>query len=390
MELLKNIRKEILDLSNEISKTRRHFHQYPELSFKEHQTQKYILDFLKNENIEHKVLCGTGIIATIYGARPGKTIALRADMDALNVQEDSTHEYKSKIDGVMHACGHDGHMTIVLYATKLINDKRDQLEGNVRIIFQPAEETIGGAQKMIDEGALKNPDVDEAYALHLWGVYPLGEIRTKQGPIMATNNEIEIVIEGKSGHGAMPHHGIDSIVVAAQFITNLQAVVARNISPFSASVITFGTINGGSARNVLAPSVKLTGTIRSMSDDEKAFIISRINDVLEGTCRSNQCKGHLNIIKDGAYITLVNDEKCTEKVKEIARGIVGSQNVLHAETMGAEDFSFIAKEVPSCYFFLGASNEQKGITYPQHHSKFDIDEDSLLIGIEMFMRIVNL
>ena len=385
-----NIRPELINLKPQLVACRHYLHQHPELSAKEYETQAYILNFLKKEGIECKEMGTTGVIGTIHGAKKGKVIALRADMDALPVTEKTGAAFSSVKDGVMHACGHDGHMAILLFAAKLINQSKSSLKGSVRLIFQPAEENIGGAERMISEGCLKNPSVEEIYGLHLWGAYPTGEIRTKSGPIMATNNEIKVTITGKSGHGAMPHQGIDSIVVAAQFISSIQTIVARNTSPFSSSVITFGTIEGGSAPNVIAPEVRLRGTIRSMSDEDKALLVKRIDEVLKGTCQAFNCQGELEVVHEGAYITLVNDHQRTENVLKIAKNLVGDSLVGEAYTMGAEDFSYYANELPACYFFVGAGNEEKRIIYPQHHSKFDLDDDSLLIGTEMFVRICGL
>ena len=385
-----NIRCEIKDLSNSISQTRRFLHQNPELSGEEWQTQRFILDFLQAEGIECSPMAQTGVVGTIYGELEGECIGLRADMDALPVNEIFNHNYGSKRSGIAHACGHDGHMTILLYTAKLLQAARHRLKGQVRLIFQPAEENIGGAERMIAEGCLKNPDVKEVYGIHLWSSYPVGEIRSKIGPIMSTNNEIRVCIKGKSGHGAMPHLAVDSIVVASQFITNLQAVVARNISPFASTVISFGTIEGGTAPNVIAPEVNLRGTIRAMSDEDKAYLIQRIEEVLQGTAKAHLAEATLEVISEGAYITLVNHPIATAKALSCAQRIVGADQVLTAETMGAEDFAYYAKEVPSSFIFIGAGNLAKGICHAQHHCSFDIDELSLEIGIELFMQVSGL
>lgn len=381
------IRQIIKQLANDLSATRRHLHRYPELSGEEVSTQRYILDFLEKEGISCQKIAGTGVIGTIFGDKAGPCIGLRADMDALPVNEVANHDYVSTHTGVSHACGHDGHMAILLFTAKILQQERKKLKGTIRLIFQPAEESIGGAERMIAEGCLNNPKVEEVYGIHLWSSYPVGEIRTKVGAIMSTNNEIKVTIKGKSGHGAMPHLAVDSILVAAQFINNLQAVVARNISPFASTVISFGTIEGGTAPNVIAPEVRLRGTIRAMSDDDKAFLIKRIGEVLEGTAKAHLAEGKLEVVSEGAYITLVNAQVPTEKAQKIAANIVGLENVLTAETMGAEDFSYYAKELPSCFLFIGAGNLQKGIEYPQHHCSFEIDEESLQIGVELFLQI---
>lgn len=390
MNYTDNLRPELINLKSQLVACRHYLHQNPELSTEEYETQAYILQFLEAEGIECTKMGDTGVIGTITGAKAGKVIALRADMDALPVMEQTGANFCSKKEGVMHACGHDGHMAILLFAAKLINQNKSSLKGAVRLIFQPAEENIGGAERMIEEGCLNNPTVEEIYGLHLWGAYPTGEVRTKSGPIMATNNEIRITITGKSGHGAMPHQGIDSITVTAHFLSAIQTIVSRNTSPFASSVVTFGTIEGGTAPNVIAPSVKLRGTIRSMSDADKALLVKRIDEILKGTCQAFACSGELEVVKEGAYITLVNDREKTEKVLRLACELVGEQNVGEAYTMGAEDFSYYAKAVPACYFFVGAGNEEKGIIYPQHHSKFDLDDDALLIGTEMLLRICEI
>lgn len=390
MAAFPSIRQSIKDLRGELSALRRHFHQFPELSGEEYQTQQYILNYLNKLGIECAPLATTGVIGTIYGQLPGECLALRADMDALPVNEVANHSYASQRAGIAHACGHDGHMTILLGTAKLLQQSRDKLSGQVRLIFQPAEENIGGAERMIAEGCLQNPTVKEVYGIHLWSSYPVGEIRTKVGPIMATNNEIRVQIKGKSGHGAMPHLAVDSIVVAAQFLTNLQTVVARNISPFASTVISFGMIEGGTAPNVIAPVVNLRGTIRAMSDEDKAYLIKRIDEVLQGTAKAHLAEATLEVIAEGAYITLVNHPLATAKVIAKAKEIVGPEKVQSTETMGAEDFSYYAKEVPGCFIFLGSGNPQLGIVHAQHHCSFDIDEQALEIGVELFLRICQL
>ncbi|MBL6991177.1 MAG: amidohydrolase [Bacteriovoracaceae bacterium] len=372
-------------LSDHLTTLRRDFHKYPELGFKEVRTSKVIEEYLQNLGIETKKIATTGIIGTLKGKLPGKVIALRADMDALPIQEISNCSYKSLNDGSMHACGHDAHIAILLGVAKYFSTRTNTLKGTIRFIFQPGEEMEGGAFDMIDKGCLDAPKVDAIFGLHVWSKYPLGSFCTLPGPIMASTGEVKIEIIGKAGHGAMPHETIDPIVVAAQYITAVQSIISRNLNPLDAGVITFGTIKGGSKQNVIDACVELTGTIRAMKDENLAYIKARLEEVLKGICAANGAQYKIDL--SNGYASLVNDQVVTKKVMLIADDMFDKSQILQKQTMGGEDFAYYLKKVPGCYFFIGAGNDKKGILYPQHHPSFDIDEDVLPIGVEMFVRI---
>lgn len=378
--LISNIKQEIVD-------NRRYFHKYPELSFQEFNTSKVIKQKLEEMGIE--VVSGiakTGLTGMIRGANKGKTIALRADMDALPIQETSDIDYKSVNDGVMHACGHDGHIAMLLGAAKVINQIKDQLNGNVKLIFQPAEEGPAGALHMINEGVLDG--VDEIYGIHLWNYQKVGEIGVKDGPILAAADMFEINITGRGGHGATPHGTVDAVIVASHLISSLQTIVSRNTNPLESTVVTIGMINGGYNFNIIADKVSLKGTSRSYTKKNRNLIKTRMKEIVLGTEKMFGAKIELDY-KDG-YPPTVNHKKCTENVIKAISRIIGKKSYAPYLSMGGEDFSYYLEKIPGCFYFVGSSPEDREpLSTPHHCSHFDIDENSLLIGASSFIKIIE-
>ena len=381
-----NIKKEIQKISEHIYSYRRDFHQYPELSFQEYRTAETISKHLESFGIEHRTGVGkTGVVGEIVFG-DGPTIALRADMDALPIQEVGDLKYKSKNEGVMHACGHDGHMAILLGAANALSKNKKLKKGKVRFIFQPAEEGAGGARYMIKDGCLDQ--VDEIYGLHLWNYQPVGEIGVKNGPIMAAADMFDIIIKGKGGHGATPQGTVDAIVVASNLITMLQTIVSRNTNPLDNTVVKIGEINGGQNFNVIADEVKLTGTTRAYTENNRNMIKKRMQDIIDGVSKSFGAEIVLKY-KEG-YPPTVNHEDPTKLVLEASSMVVGKGACYPYLSMGGEDFSYYLQKVPGCFFFVGSAPDKNNILSTPHHcSHFDIDERSLLIGASVYVNLID-
>jgi amidohydrolase len=384
------LRPAIAQLQPQLVHWRRRLHQYPELGFKEVLTADFIAEKLSDWGIEYQTqVAKTGIVATIESNHKGKVLAIRADMDALPIQEENEVSYCSKHHGLMHACGHDGHTAIALGIAYYLAHHRDQFQGTVKIIFQPAEEGPGGAKPMIEAGVLKNPDVDAIIGLHLWNNLPLGTMGVREGALMAAVECFKCEIFGKGGHGAMPHQTIDSIMVGAQIVNALQTIVSRNISPIDSAVVTVGTFHSGTALNVIADTAKISGTVRYFNPTLEKYIGERIEAIISGICQSHGAKYHLDYWR--LYPPVINHPKITQLVKSVALEVVETPLgiVPECQTMGGEDMSFFLEEIPGCYFFLGSANAQKGLNYPHHHPRFDFDETALSLGVEMFARCVE-
>ena len=381
-----NIKKEIQKISEHIYSYRRDFHQYPELSFQEYRTAETISKHLESFGIEHRKGVGkTGVVGEIVFG-DGPTIALRADMDALPIQEVSDLKYKSKNEGVMHACGHDGHMAILLGAANALSKNKKLKKGKVRFIFQPAEEGAGGARYMIKDGCLDQ--VDEIYGLHLWNYQPVGEIGVKNGPIMAAADMFDIIIKGKGGHGATPQGTVDAIVVASNLITMLQTIVSRNTNPLDNTVVTIGEINGGQNFNVIADEVRLTGTTRAYTENNRNMIKKRMQNIIDGVSKSFGAEIVLKY-KEG-YPPTVNHEDPTKLILEASSMVVGKGAGYPYLSMGGEDFSYYLQKVPGCFFFVGSAPDKNNILSTPHHcSHFDIDERSLLIGASVYVNLID-
>ncbi|MGB3495977.1 MAG: M20 family metallopeptidase [Elainellaceae cyanobacterium] len=384
------IRPQIQALQAQLVAWRRQFHQHPELAFREQLTAGFVSQKLTEWGISHKTeVAKTGIVAVIQGQPTGPVLAIRADMDALPIQEQNQVDYCSKHDGVMHACGHDGHTAIALGTAYYLAQHRHEIPGTVKIIFQPAEEGPGGAKPMIEAGALKNPDVDAIIGLHLWNNLPLGTIGVRSGPLMAAVELFDCVIQGRGGHGAMPHQTIDAILVASQVVNALQTIVARNVDPIKAGVVTVGSFQAGHARNVIANSADLSGTVRYFDPVFEGFYGRRIEEIVAGVCQSHGATYSLDYWQ--LYPATINDSTIADLVRSVAETVVETEAgvVPECQTMGGEDMSFFLQEVPGCYFFLGSANPQKDLAYPHHHPRFNFDETALGMGVEMFVRCVE-
>lgn len=365
---------------------RRDFHQYPELGMSETRTAKKIAAYLKEMDIEYvEGIANTGVVGIIGGEQEGRTVALRADMDALPIQEARDCEYRSKTDGIMHACGHDAHLAILLGTAKALNGMKNNLKGNIKLLFQPAEETVGGAKPMIDEGVMENPHIDAVLGLHVDPALKVGSIGLKYGKMSAASDTFKIIIHGRSAHGAYPHLGIDAIAASAQVITALQSVISRNVDPRDSAVLTIGRINGGTAGNIICDNVELHGTIRTLDPKTREIVLERAVNIVGATTEALGAKGEF--IRQEGYVALMNDDWVVDLLKANGEKLLGKDGVILIKdaSMGVEDFSFFLEKSPGAYFNLGCRNEEKGITYGLHHGLFDIDEDCLTIGVAMMV-----
>jgi amidohydrolase len=362
--------------------TRRDLHMHPELGFQEDRTAGIIAARLRSLAYDvHTGIARTGVIGVIRGGKPGRTIMLRADMDALPVLEENSQEYRSQNDGIMHACGHDGHVAILLGAAELIAARRDELPGTVCLVFQPAEEGQGGAQAMVEEGVIERFRIERAYGLHLSSKYETGSLGFRSGPFYASSDSIEIEVLGKGGHGAAPHDTIDPILTAAEFVTSLQQIVSRNIDPLEPAVVTIGSIHGGTIHNVIPRTVRMMGTVRAFSDELRDSMAGRIERILKASCDAAGAAYDYQYLK--RYPVTANDPDQTHYAETLARNILGDARVFAADKlMGAEDFSFFAQRVPACFYTLGARGNSQ-TAHPHHSSTFDIDEAALPAGVAM-------
>lgn len=359
---------------------RRDFHKNPELGFEEHRTSDTIKEFLDKEGIEYFETAGTGICALIKG-RESRTVGLRADMDALPIQDMKDCEYSSRNAGKMHACGHDAHTAILMGAAKILNGMKDSLNGNVVLLFEPAEETTGGARIMIKEGVLEKPYVEAVIGLHVDENIDSGMVGVKKGVVNAASNPFTIRIEGKGGHGARPEATVDPVVIASSVVMNLQTIVSRELTPTVPAVLTIGTINGGTAQNIIPEEVVLSGIIRTMTTEHREYVKLRLREIAEGVTMS--MRGTCQVEIEESYPCLYNDDGMLELLKDSAAEQLGEENVIDLDkpSLGVESFAYFSMERPSVFYFLGCRNEDKGITHPAHSSKFDIDEDCMAAGV---------
>jgi amidohydrolase len=375
------IRKLVEKYEDQIITWRREFHENPELSGEEIRTSERVCEELKKVNIEIKRIGKTGVLGILEGNKPGKTVALRADMDALPVQEANNIPYKSKSKGIMHACGHDGHTAMLLGAAKLLSQMRDKIKGRVKFIFQPAEESAQGASMMIKGGAIEG--VDAILGIHLWADLAVGKVSVDSGPRMASTDMFKITIKGKGGHGSMPHQGVDAILAGSAVAMNLQSIVSREIGPLEPAVVTIGKFCGGERWNILCDKVLMEGTARCFNNQVRDNFPVMIERVTKKTAEAYRAEGELEYI----LLTppLINSLEMSKIALESLIKNFGKESVVELEkVMGGEDFAFFAQEVPSVFAFVGARNEKKGANYPHHHRKFNIDEDALVIGTSLY------
>ncbi|GAA0739948.1 M20 metallopeptidase family protein [Clostridium oceanicum] len=375
MEMATKIEKEVIGF-------RRDFHENPELDYNLFRTSGKVKEFLRDEGIEYFETADTGICALIKG-EGNKTVGIRADMDALPLQEKNQCEYCSKIDGRMHACGHDAHTAILMGTAKILNSIKHELKGNIKLFFEPAEETTGGARLMIKEGVLDNPKVDKIIGLHVDERIETGKVGLRKGVVNAASNPFTIKIKGAGGHGAKPNSTIDPVVIASNVVIALQQIVSRELPPEDPAVLTIGTIHGGTAQNIIPDEVEISGIIRVMKTEHREYVKSRLVEITEGIVKSLRGKCEIDI--EESYPCLYNDDNVLEGFVESAKNIVGKNNIemLKAPSMGVESFAYFSMEKPSVFYYLGCRNEEKGIIHPAHNSLFKVDEDCLKIGVAL-------
>lgn len=377
-----DLEKRVNEIFDEIVAIRRDFHMYPELSQQEYRTSNKICEYLSNWGIEHiKGVAKTGVVAIIRGKKEGITVGARADIDALPISEVNDLPYKSLKEGVMHACGHDVHTAIHLGVAKILKEMEDELEGNVKIFFQPAEETVGGAKPMIEEGHLNNPKVEYMLSLHVLPQLDAGYVQLKYGKLNASSNEFNIRVIGKSSHAAYPEESIDPVVVAAQIVLGLQTIVSRNISPLNSVVVTIGQIHGGVKNNIIPGEVTISGTLRTLDEETRNFAMKRMREIAENTARSHGAKAIVDF--EEGYPVLINDDEVVDVLRDLAEETLGRDKVSFKEfpSLGADDFAFFLKKTRGAYYFLGCGNKSKNWTAPIHNEHFKVDEECLKIGI---------
>ncbi len=374
-------------LRDELIARRRDFHQHPELAFEEHRTAGIVADELNRLGLETQTGVGkTGVIGILEGAGDGPTVLYRADMDALPVHEENETDYASLADGKMHACGHDGHTAIALGIAKVLSARRDSLGGRVKFVFQPAEEVGGGAVSMIAEGALENPTPDVSLGIHLWNDLEVGTVSVVDGPTMSGAGVFEITINGKGGHGAMPHQTADPIVCAAQVIVALQSIVSRNVDPLDMVVISIGTIQGGSARNIIPQSVTFNGSFRLFREETRELVKQRIQAVAEGVAAGMGCAAD---VKFGLGIgAVVNDADVAARARTVFARHGDALTVARQPWMASEDVGLFMERNPGAYLLVGSANRARKLDYPHHHPRFDFDEDVLPLGVGMMSALI--
>lgn len=384
---LGNVRSLVEQVTADVVAWRRHLHQNPELSFEEENTSQFVYDTLSSfGGLELSRPTKTSVVARLKGDAPGPVLAIRADMDALPIVEENDFEFVSNTPGKMHACGHDGHTAMLLGTAKILASLRDKIHGEVRFIFQHAEELFpGGAQQVVDAGVMEG--VDNVIGIHLWSPLEVGKIAVRSGPFMAGPDSFYITIKGKGGHAAQPHLTVDPVLIAAQVVTNLQHIVSRNVDPLDPLVLSVTQFHAGTAHNIIPEKVELNGTVRSFKAELRTEVPRLMEQIVKGVTEAHGATYEFSY--EQGYRPVINDEAVTEKVRSALVDIFGEERVIEGEQhMGGEDFSAYQTAAPGTFFNVGAGNKEKGIVYPHHHPKFTVDEDSLPIGVEAFVGIV--
>ncbi len=364
-----------------MSEIRRDLHRHPELGLEEHRTSGRVQERLAELGVEFVAgLAGTGVLGTIRGASEGKVVALRADLDALPLQDAKQVPYRSEIPGRMHACGHDVHTAVLLGAARLLRDRVRAGRGTVKLIFQPAEETVGGARLLVEQGVLEAPDVDAIFGLHVDPGMDVGVVGLRYGQRNASSDDVTIVVHGRSCHGAYPAAGVDAIVAAAHVVTALQTVVSRNVDARSAAVVTLGKIVGGTQGNIVAPRVEMVGTVRNLEPATRELVLRRIREVAEGVAAGFGARAEVRI--DPSFDPVINHDGMVDVVRRSAERLVGAERIVvfSRPNMGVEDFGFYLTHVPGAFYSLGVRNEAAGIVHPVHNDHFDVDEECLAYG----------
>jgi len=371
---------DVTALAAELVALRRDLHQNPEMAWAEHRTAARVVAFLEGAGLELRTVATTGVLATSRGAE-GRTVLLRVDMDGLPIQEQGDVPYASRVPGVMHACGHDGHTAMGAAAARVLAGRRPG--GTVRVLFQPAEEGESGAQRVIADGALEGVDV--ALGIHLWNELPVGTIGVKAGPLMAAVDRLRVVVRGRGGHGGHPHRAADPVTAAAHVVVALQTIVAREVSPLQSAVVTLGAIHGGQAFNVIPDEVTLTGTVRTFDPELRRSMPERIRRIATGVAEALQCEAEVEVRPGNPAV--VNDAAVAALARRAAARVVGDERVVEPEpTMGGEDMAVYFERVPGCFVFVGSANPARGLDQPHHSPRFDFDEEALAIGCEFLVQ----
>ena len=373
------------EVSEEVVAWRRYLHRNPELSFQEEETARFVYETLQTfgNTLELSRPTPTSVVARLIGAKPGPTLAIRADIDALPIEEENDFEFVSRNPGVMHACGHDGHTAMLLGTAKILSEMRGRIRGEVRFLFQHAEELYpGGAQQMVDEGVMEGVDV--VIGTHLWAPLEIGKIGVAYGAMMGSPDTFWITIKGKGGHGAMPHQAVDSIAIGAQVVTNLQHVVSRNTDPIDDVVVSVTKFTGGTTHNVIPGCVEMLGTVRTLDPEVRKKVPELMERVVKGITEAHGASYEFKY--QFGFRPVVNDEEVTRAIEETVQEVFGEETLeLVRPNLGGEDFSALQQAAPGTFFWVGAGNKEKGITYPHHHPRFTIDEDALPYGVKMFL-----
>ncbi len=370
--MIDELKKDVEKITGKITEWRRDFHRHPEVAYEEERTSSVIRKFLENLGIPVSTYAKTGLRGVLEGRPGGKTVALRADIDALPLREEGDKEYISENPEAAHACGHDGHMAILMGAAELLSQRKDQFKGKIAFLFQPSEERIpGGAKKMIEEGALDG--VDAVFGLHLWQPLPTGSVGIVKGAMMAQPDAFSITVKGKGGHGSMPHTTVDPILVASHLVVNIQSIVSRNVDPLKPVVVSFGTVKGGTIYNIIPSEVSLTGTVRTFDSSIQSLAEERLQEIIEETCKAFGATAEFEYEK--GYPPLVNHEAMVDFVIEVAKKTLGEDRIQTIDpVMGGEDFAYFLQKVPGAFLFFGMGD---GMEFPHHHPAFDLDEKAL-------------
>ena len=377
LELIRNKADGYFDYMVEV---RRHLHRNPELSAKEYATQGYVRELLDGDGIFNQSIADTGVLAIIEGGLPGKVVGLRADMDALPITESTGGGCVSSAPGIMHACGHDAHTAIQIGVARFFQENRRHMPGTIKLFFQPAEETVGGVKRMMDEGCMENPSVDFVIGLHVSTAISYDRVEIKYGTINASTNSLRITVKGKPGHAAYPDRCVDPVVISAQLITTLQSIVSRNVSPLDSAVLTFGKINGGTKGNIIADAVTLEGTVRTSNSDVKRVVFKKIEDITRGVVNSMGGTCGIDYL-DGGYPPVINDTFTINTIKAAAAEYLGAEKIVLGDrmSMGGEDFSFFSEKAKTAFYNIGCKVEGRE-PYLQHTPEFELDERCLKTG----------
>jgi amidohydrolase len=380
------IKQRIAELNKELLNLRRDFHKHPELGFEEHRTAEVVENYLKSLGLSPQRMTKTGVVALLEGSKRQPVLLLRADMDALPVEEENDCDYKSRNKGVMHACGHDAHMAMLLVAAKILTENKDDIAGTIKFVFQPNEE-IAGAIHMIEDGVLENPTVDAAMGIHIWTPVVSGKIAITPGPVMAGLDVFKVTIHGKGGHTGVPEDAVDPVITAANVIQTVQMIQTREISNLKSTIIMFGKIAGGSKSNIIPDKVYLEGSIRFLypgGPDSQEQPTERFTRIVEQVCKTHRCTCEIDIVHEN--IPLINDDEMVKIARETAKEVfVDEKYLIDNQTIASEDFSEFSARVPGVFMFLGTGNEKKGTNVSHHNPHFNIDEDTLPDGVEMYV-----